>query len=128
MDIIQIVVIGLVSTILALILKKQSPEIALMVSIAASVLIFFSVIPKFDAVLSVLKDLSSNVSIGKDYIYTIFKIIGIAYIAEFGAQLCKDAGESSIASKIELSGKVLIMVISAPIIMSSLNLILVMLP
>ncbi len=128
MDIIQIVVIGLVSTILALILKKQSPEIALMVSIAASVLIFFSVIPKFDAVLSVLKDLSSNVSIGKDYIYTIFKIIGIAYIAEFGAQLCKDAGESSIASKIELSGKVLIMVISAPIIMSLLNLILVMLP
>ncbi|HBI03894.1 MAG TPA: stage III sporulation protein AD, partial [Paenibacillaceae bacterium] len=50
------------------------------------------------------------------YLDTILKIIGIAYIAEFGAQVTRDAGQGAIASKIELAGKVLIMVMAIPIL------------
>ena len=47
---------------------------------------------------------------------TLLKIIGIAYIAEFGAQITKDAGQGAIASKIELAGKILILVMAIPIL------------
>jgi stage III sporulation protein AD len=58
----------------------------------------------------------------------VLKITGIAYIAEFGAEVCKDAGEGSIASKIELAGKVTIIVLAVPIITSLLDLIIKVMP
>jgi stage III sporulation protein AD len=57
------------------------------------------------------------------YLDIIFKIIGIAYLAEFGYQLCKDAGEEAIGSKIQFAGKVMIFVISSPIILALVELI-----
>jgi stage III sporulation protein AD len=128
MEIIQIVAIGLLSSILALMLKKQSPESSMYISIAAGVIIFFMIISKVSVVVDLLKDIGSKINLDTIYIGTILKIIGIAYISEFGVQICKDAGESAIASKIEFSGKVLIMVISAPILMALMDLIIKMLP
>jgi stage III sporulation protein AD len=58
------------------------------------------------------------------YITTILKVIGIAYLADFGAQLCKDAGESAIAAKIELGGKILILLLAIPILTALMELIL----
>ena len=126
MDIIQITGIGIVATVLSVVLKKFGAEFGVLVSIAAGVLIFFVVMPYLSAVLSVLGQLSENINTNVEHIATVFKILGVAYIAEFGTQVCKDAGEGAIASKIELGGKVIIMVMSAPIIISFLNLILTM--
>lgn len=69
-------------------------------------------------------------SSGMDMIYfkTVLKIIGIAYIAEFGAQIVRDAGQDGIASKIELTGKVLIMVLAIPIISIIIDTILKLMP
>jgi stage III sporulation protein AD len=50
------------------------------------------------------------------YVETILKIIGIAYIAEFGSQITKDAGQGAIASKIEMAGKILILIMAIPIL------------
>lgn len=63
-----------------------------------------------------LEKLASNAQLNMVYVETILKIIGIAYIAEFGTQLAKDAGQGSIASKIELAGKILILVMALPIL------------
>jgi stage III sporulation protein AD len=62
------------------------------------------------------------------YVETILKIIGIAYIAEFGAQITKDAGQGAIASKIELGGKVLILSMAIPILTVIIETIISMLP
>ncbi len=128
MEIIQIVAIGLVATILTLTLKKQVPQFSLIISIAASVLIFFMVLPKLVLVIELLTKLVNEVETNMSYIFTVIKIVGIAYIAEFGSQLCLDAGESAIASKIEIGGKILIMVMSAPILLSLVELIINILP
>lgn len=128
MEILKIVVIGIISSILALTLKKQNPEISIIISIAAGILIFMMVIPKLQAVINMLISISNNMKLDKMYISIVMKIIGIAYIAEFGVQICKDAGESSIASKIELVGKVLIMVVSAPILIALMELVLSIMP
>ncbi len=128
MDIVKFVAIGIISVVLSLTVKKQSPQFSLMISIAASVLIFILILPRLAEVLDTFKALAEMIDANISYIMIILKIIGIAYIAEFGSQICIDAGESAIASKIELSGKILIMFISTPILLSLLDMIFGIMP
>lgn len=121
MDIFKIVAFGTVAAILAIMIKRDNISFALMISIVASVIIFLMILPKLSVILEMLNKISLSVGSGSQYVGTIIKIIGIAYAAEFGAQICNDAGESSIASKIELAGKVLIMGVSAPIVFTLLE-------
>jgi len=118
MDIFTIATVGIIAAVLAVILKRENPSTALMVSIATSVLIFVMILPELATVVNLIRRLSQFVDLGAGHVTTVLKIIGIAYAAEFGSQICADAGEGAIASKIELGGKVLIMAVSAPIIVS----------
>ncbi len=128
MEIIQIVSIGFIATILAVILKKERPEFSMLIVLVAGIIIFLMMVSKLQMVLEVFHNLSSKINLEISYLSTIFKIIGIAYLAEFGAQVCRDAGEGAIASKIEFGGKVLIMILAIPILMALLDLIIKIIP
>lgn len=128
MQIIQIIGIGFVATILIIILKKQRPEIAVQASIVTGVVIFMLLASKLAAIVDVLGAYAQKADIKPAYFATVLKITGIAYISEFGAEICNDAGEGAIASKIELAGKVIIAVMAAPIITSMLDLIMEIMP
>lgn len=128
MEILQIVGLGLVTAVIITVLKAQRPEIAIQISILAGIVIFILVVSKMSAVVEFFTGFSSKAGIDPAYLRTLFKIIGIAYIAEFGSEICKDAGESSIASKIELAGKITIVIIAIPIITSVFDLIVNILP
>ncbi len=128
MEIIQIVAIGMVAAILAIIIKDQSPELAIQISIVTGLIIFLLMITKLNSVLTVLKHFAAKANIDILYFSTILKVIGIAYITEFGAQVCRDAGENSIASKIEFAGKVLIMVLAVPVLAALLDIIIKIIP
>ncbi len=121
MEIMKVVIIGIIATILAVILREQKPEIALQISIVTGLMIFIFVVTKLNSVIEVMKYFASKTNIDLLYFSTILKVIAIAYITEFGAQVCKDAGERSIASKIELAGKVLIMIMAVPILAALLD-------
>ncbi len=123
MEIIQIVGVGIVAAILAVTVKQQNAEIGLLIGICGSILIFFMIMPKLGAVVQVFNTLSTKLNTDATYIGIILKIVGIAYIAEFGAQICSDAGENAIASKIDLGGKVLVMLLSAPILLGLMSLV-----
>lgn len=128
MDIFQIVSIGIVATILAILVKNQKPELGIYISLVTAILIFIFVLSKLQAVMEVLNQLARKINIEDIYLATILKIVGIAYIAEFGAHICKDAGEGAIASKIEFAGKILIMVMAIPILVSLMDMIINMVP
>ncbi|ACL76261.1 stage III sporulation protein AD [Ruminiclostridium cellulolyticum] len=128
MDILQIVCIGIVAVALSSVIKAQKPELALQVSLITGILIFMLVVVKLSAVIDFIKTFSQKADIDSEYISILLKIVGIAYISEFGAEVCKDAGESSIASKIELAGKVTIVVLAVPIITSLLDLVVKLMP
>lgn len=128
MEILQIVGLGVVATVLIIVLKAQRPELAVQVSIMTGIVVFLMIASKLATVLEVLDSFTRKVNIDTAYLSTVLKIIGIAYIAEFGAEVCKDAGESAIASKIELAGKVVIIVLAMPIITSLLDLIIDVMP
>ncbi|QDR80811.1 stage III sporulation protein AD [Sporomusa termitida] len=116
MEIIQIIGLGFVVTLLILIIKQQRPELAVQLALTLSTIIFLMVLGKINVVLDLFRDLSEKANISQMYLNTILKIIGIAYITEFGAQVCRDAGEGAVAGKIEFAGKILIMVMAIPII------------
>ncbi|GIQ65914.1 stage III sporulation protein AD [Paenibacillus cisolokensis] len=116
MEIIQIVGFGLIATVLILVVKEQKPMFAFLLATFAGLVIFLFLLGKIEAIIAVLEELANRTGIPSIYLKTILKIIGIAYIAEFGAQIVRDAGQESIASRIEFAGKVLILVMAVPII------------
>ena len=128
MEILQIVGLGIIATVMILMIKTQRPEIAVQISILTGIVIFMLVAGKLSAVIELLNSYTRKVNIDAIYITTLLKIIGIAYIAQFGAEICKDAGEGAIASKIELAGKVVIVVLAVPILTSLLDLIIRIMP
>jgi stage III sporulation protein AD len=128
MEMIQIVGLGILATVLILVLKEQKPIFAFLIAVSTGILIFMYLIGKIGGIIEVLENLAESSGVQMIYLKTILKIIGIAYIAEFGAQIVRDAGQESIASKIELAGKVLIMVLAIPIISIIIETVMKLLP
>lgn len=124
MNIIQILIFGLVTTIIVVTVKQQRPDIALLISLAGGTVILIFVVSSLSVVIETISNLFNKSNMDSVYITTILKVIGIAYLADFGAQLCKDAGESAISAKIELGGKILILLLAIPILTALMELIL----
>jgi len=128
MEIMQIVIFSLLSTIIIVMLRAHRPEIAVQASLLAGIIIFALIITKLSPIFEFIKIYTSKTNINMQYLPVLIKIIGIAYITEFGAEVCRDAGENSIASKVEMAGKVLIAILAVPIITTLLELIIKIMP
>lgn len=128
MEIIQIVGFGLVAAFLALVLKEQKANFAFLITLMVGAGIFLFLIDKIGQVIAMLQRLAVNANVNMIYVETLLKIIGIAYIAEFGAQITRDAGQGAIASKIELGGKILILVMAIPILTVIIETVLTLIP
>lgn len=118
MEIWQIVGLALIVTVISVVLKQIRPEIALQLTILASASIFILVMSKIKVIVDLLQDLADQANIGSYYLFIVLKIVGVAYLAEFGAQICRDAGEGALASKIELAAKVAVIALAIPIIVA----------
>jgi stage III sporulation protein AD len=127
MEIVRIVLIGIVAGVLVITIKQKQPEIALQVSIIAGLIIFIYVLDYIVIAIDYVKDLVNKFNIPYESITVVLKIIGIAYICEFAVQVLKDTGENSIANKVEIAGRVFIVVLSLPILSSFMNMVLGML-
>lgn len=116
MEIVQVIAIAFIATFIVMILKQYRPEFSIYISIIAGILIFFIVIVKLTSVIELIKSLSSKLGTNMQYFSLLIKITGIAYLSEFATNICKDSGETAIASKIELAGRVIIIAMSVPIL------------
>lgn len=121
MEVIKIVGISIFAVIMIIILKNYRPEMALVLAIVTGIGIMLFAIYKMSSVINILNDLVTKSGINKDFLLIIIKVIGIAYIVEFGKNICIDAGQSSIATKLEMAGKVIIVVLTIPLISSLVN-------
>ena len=128
MDIIKIIGIGLIALILIIILKQYKPEFVIYVSLIAGALILTLTFSKISGIIELINSLSSKVSINQEFIKILIKITGIAILTEFAVSICKDTGETAIASKIDMGGKVIMVSMSVPIIAGLLETIIKILP
>ena len=127
-EVIKIIGIGMISLIIIIIIKQYRPEFAVYISIIAGILILVISLQKMGEIVSLIKSISDKAGINGEFLKIILKIPGIAILAEFAVSVCKDSGESAIASKIEMGSKVIIISMSIPIISSLLELMLNILP
>ena len=122
MIIFQVAAFALVSVFLVITLKDIKPEIAVLLSVLAGIGIFLFTISYLKSILTVLAEIADDIELDISLVGTMLKIVAIAYICEFSSQICRDAGVSSLASKVEFAGKILILFTSAPIVLSLLEL------
>lgn len=119
---------GLVAVILIIILKQYRPEFAIYVSIIAGAIILIMSIDKISSIIDLLTNLANKTTLNMEFLTLLIKITGIAILTEFAVSICKDSGETAIASKVDLGGKVMIIAMSIPIISSLLETIIKILP
>jgi stage III sporulation protein AD len=127
-EIIKIVGIALIATFLALLVKEQKPNFAFLLVVFVGCLIFLFLVDQIYEIINMLQNIAKQANVNMVYLETILKIIGIAYIAEFAAQITKDAGQGALSSKIELAGKILILAMAIPILTVIIETILNMIP
>ena len=128
MDIIKIIGIAFLAVIIILILKQYKPEFAMYVSILAGILILLLSIGKLEGIVNLLSSISNSTRVNGEFLAILLKITGIAFLTEFAVSICKDSGETAIASKVDLGGKIMIIAISIPIISSLLETVMKILP
>lgn len=128
MDIVKIIGIGFIALIIIILLKQYKPEFSIYVSLLAGGLILLISFDKLSGIVSLLNNLANKTSLDGEFLGILLKITGIAILTEFAVSICKDSGESSIANKIDMGGKICMVAISIPVISGLLNTIIDILP
>lgn len=121
MEIIKIIIVGVITSIAAVILKQIKPELSLLVSICGGVIILIMAINSLTSIISSFSGITSKTNVDSQLFSSVLKIVGVGYITEFGANICQDSGNSSIADKVLLGGKIVILCLALPIVNSMLN-------
>lgn len=123
MSILKIAAIGLIGVLLASLTKTANKDLSIYVILATVSILLLYIVGEISGVFIYLETIYNNISYGREFFPIIIKVLAVAYIADFTSQLCKDAGETSIGSKIELAGKIIIFYMAMPIFTSILQLI-----
>jgi len=123
LDIFQIAGLGIVASLILLLLRKERPELALGAALVAGLMLFFLILPRLSSVISVFGDLATESGLEPLYFGIILKVLAISYVGDFASAICRDAGEETMASRVEMAGKVLILVSALPIVQEVLNVI-----
>ncbi len=126
MLILKIIGLAIVAALLVIIIKEKSPEIAFLLTLATGLIILILILGQFKVIIDYIYQLAEKADLDLIYFNIIIKIIAIAYLGEFGATITKDAGQSTLSSKIELATRVIIIFLALPVIINLLEKILVL--
>lgn len=123
MDIVQIALLGVAGTLLAIQFKGGKTEYEIYICAGISLLIFFSVIGRISVVAERLQEITAYIDLAPVYIEMLLKMLGITFVAEFSSALCRDAGYQTIAQQIEVFAKLAVLVLGLPVVFSLLEMI-----
>lgn len=126
MELLKIIIFGLIATVLIRVVSYHegySKMYGDLIRMAAVTIFMIFIISQLGSVYQLVRDLAGKLNMDDTYLNIVLKVVGIAYLAEFGSQLCEDAGEKAIGGKIQWAGKVMIFVVATPVILALVNLI-----
>lgn len=123
MEFTGIVAVALIAAILAVVMEQYKPEFSILIVAAAGcgilIMILASVIPALDRV----RELIAEAGLSAEYFGVLFKALGICYITQFAGDMCRDAGQTSMAGKIDLAGKTAVVLLALPLLSTLVELI-----
>ena len=119
----SIVGLALIAVSICLIFKKTNPEFSMLVSLIAGIIIFAIIIGKIYPIFYVINKWTSDFNLNNIYILTIIKTLGICYLTQLSSETCRDSRYSAIAIKIELTGKITIILMALPMFLDLMQII-----
>lgn len=123
MNIFEIIALAIIGALLSTTLKAYHPEYAVVTALGTCIIIILLTSQDLLSIIEGLRDIMTKTGIDSRYFKIILKVIGISYITQFGVDLCKDSGYSSIALKVDMAGKICVLTMTIPIISEFLNII-----
>ncbi len=121
MEVFQLVGIALIAGVAAIILKSTKPELSFLVSIAGGIILLLFVIDLLWEGVGILQEIAEATKIDSSLVKMLVKMLGIGYLVQFGADTLNDFGQNSLADKLILCGKIIIFVLSLPILRTVLQ-------
>ncbi len=121
MDIVLISLLAIVTVLLILSIKELKPDFAVLISTVFGIIIILYLVNPISETLSAFSDIAQRSGIKSEILSSLAKVVGISFIAEFAASICNDAGQTSIASKVESAGRIIILALALPIITDMLD-------
>lgn len=123
MDIVAIVGAAIISAAISVLMKQYKPEYSVFISLVAGIIIFVLILNSILPVLNRIRTFFLNANLSNEYTVILFKALGVCFITQIACDTCKDAGESAIASKVEIAGKLAVLLISLPLFEAVLSLV-----
>lgn len=121
MRIFTIVGLAVLGVTLAVTVHSFRPELSLLIGVSTGIVVLLSVVGELTGVIDTLRTVAQQYGVDDGYLGVLLKIIGVAYLAQFGVQICRDAGESAAAAKVELAGRILILSAALPAAVAMLS-------
>ena len=115
MNIIAISFIGLLSSLVALSLRRRNSELSYLVALAGSIIILLSAILNINSIMGAVKSAIAVASVDSVYISILLKAVAICFLTEFACDSCIDAGQRALAGSVALAGKLLVLVNALPL-------------
>ena len=115
MNMVALCGIVLLAAILCVLLRKYHAEYSIIISLAAGILVLAIVLSRISPAITQIQSLLTATKLSSEYGLILFKALGICFLTQFAADSCRDAGESALASKIELAGKIAIVILALPL-------------
>ncbi len=126
-ELLKILAVALLTVVAHMIVRQTRPEIAMIITIAGSALIIILAVNSLSSVVNSFLSIFNKTGVNTSLLTPLIKIIAVGYIAEFGANICMDAGVSSIADKVLFAGKLIILLLSLPIITTVVDMVVALL-
>lgn len=123
MNLIAVAFAAVIVVLIATKIKDMDTGYGVLLSIAGCVLVMYFVVGKFRQITEYIDRITEYVSVNIAYIDVILKMIGLAYVCQFSSDICKDAGYNAMASQVEMAGKISLILLSMPVLMSVIDLV-----
>ncbi|MBO5925364.1 MAG: hypothetical protein J6Q52_03835 [Clostridia bacterium] len=123
MNILSIISIALISVIIINLVSKYNPDFSIIATVVAGIILLVSIVGYFTDIVDKFEQIVSVTGINDDIFSVVLKVVGLSYITQFSADICKDFGVNSIAQKVELAGKIAIFTVALPIVSGMISIV-----
>ena len=123
MDMLQLGAVAVAAALCVVVVRQKAPELGFALALTACVIVLWKTLPALEQIRDTLADLSETAGVSQAILTPLLKTVGIAIVTRLASELCRNAGESSIASFVEIAGAAAAVLVAIPLLGMLLQLI-----
>ena len=113
---VKLAAVGVTAVVLSAVLKKNTPELALLLTLAAGLWMLFLVADGLGAVLALMEELAGQAGVSEVLLEPVVKTVALSILTRLTAELCRSAGEGGVAAFVETAGAALALLAALPLV------------